>query len=167
MEKSQELIKKIQKKDKISRYILIALLILNLIIVWAAVSYVLGRIDKFERTIDCKLLIIPEDRTKAKFIECSEINSQAFTEIINGKKKPSFKEVKDDEKSSSIVLPDDINPVNPIKVVTPKEPPKQTLRLEVNVPDRPEQIVPKRIYDTINGIDVWKYEGENYWRLVE
>lgn len=115
MEKSQELINKIKKTDKISRYILIALLILNLIIVWSAVSYVLGRIDKFERTIDCKLLIIPEDRTKAKFIECSELNNDDFKEIINGKEKPSFKEVENDKKSS-VFSPPVIRALSPIEV---------------------------------------------------
>lgn len=116
MENSQRLINTIQKKDKISRYILILLLILNLVVVWAAVSYVLDRVSKFERTIDCKLLIIPEDRTKAKFMQCSELNKDNYNEIINGEEKPSFKSVDDDKdsKNNSISLPSTIQPLSNI-----------------------------------------------------
>lgn len=132
MENSKELIRKIQRKDKHSRYVLIALLILNLAIVWWAVSYVLGRIDKFERTIDCKLLIIPEDRSKAKFVECNSIN---LKEVLNPEtNQPTFNDIGDENpsdsdnppQSSMISIPDSISPLPniniPKKTSSPPEP---------------------------------------------
>lgn len=167
MENSQKLINTIQKKDKISRYILILLLILNLVVVWAAVSYVLNRVSKFERTIDCKLLIIPEDRTKAKFIKCGDLNNESFSEIINGEEKPSFKEVDDDSKNNSISLPSAIQPLPRIIIDEPSSTinqPDESTPIRDTVNNVTNQVKKTISADNPNQVQV---ETDIYWQVVE
>lgn len=169
MEDSQRLIDKIQRKDKISRYILIALFIMNIAVVWWAVAYVLDRVNKFERTIDCKLLIIPEDRTKAKFMQCSELNKDNYNEIINGEEKPSFKSVDDSDKDKSVIsLPKPVQPL-PILSVTdepapPVSPPKEPTPIKDNV----KEVVrtTETITDPVNG-ELQKREEDTIWQIIE
>ena len=168
MEDSQRLINKIQKKDKISRYMLFGLLIMNIVVLWWAVTYMLNRVDKFERTIDCKLLIIPEDRTKTKFIKCGELNDKSFSEIIDGKEKPSFKEVNDEDKSqdSSIVVPSTIEPLPNIIVNEPNQPTNPSQPTPIR--DTLDEVTRTKetIIDPING-ELQRREEDTIWRFVE
>lgn len=164
MEKSQELLNKVQRIDNILR--VINILGLLLIIVFQALTtvYVINRINAFERAVDCKLLILPEDRSKAKLIECSELNAQQLIESPI-KKEPEI--LQRDSTTSTVSKPfETYYPLSPINEVVPntavkETEPKEQLHVDTPIPTNPDPI--KYTQECIEGRLNIRYIGTETW----
>lgn len=162
--KSEEIISDIKSKDRWT-LIAIVLFLLTLLATQVAVGwYIVERINDFERGIDCKLLITPENRTKVIVRACTEENKNDVVEKTEGgQSSPSFNGPEDlDISQSTVDLPPPASPASPINISpqTPVQPPQEPK------PSTPILGAERKFETRINpqtGKTEIRYEGDTIW----
>lgn len=159
---SQNIITDIQRKDTIQRSITYILLVFILVLQLATTIYMLDRIDAFERSIDCKLLINPENRTKKLLQSCTKGNKQKVFEKTDNGTEPSFKTPSETS----------VNPTSVNKLVTSTSfnQPSQTPPNKVPITDSTPVIIPEipvvkfqtRINPSTGQTEI-KYDWSSFW----
>lgn len=170
---SEEIIDNIRTKDRWTLISVILFLLTLLATQAIATWYILERIGEFERGIDCKLLIVPEDRTKTQVQACTDGNKDNVLERAENGGAPSFNAPEDlnrgnrdsSTNQNNRATPQPATPIQPISIAPetppkPLQPPKPPLPLPIlEVSERPFEA---RI-DLETGKAEIKYQGDSLW----